>query len=386
MRWMRGPRSPLWWIIEAVALTGCTDLLGIDRDYTEAPQDAGASHEAAPSPEASCSSANLHTDSQNCGRCSHDCQGGGCVGGVCQPVVLASLDSPWGIAVDANNVYFTTDVPDGSVYECPLSGCSGKPVVLASGLASPARIVVQSDTVYWANYLGGSIDSCPVNGCTDGKPSVLAMGQEDPTGIAVYGDFVYWTNSAFSGVGSVRKCPTKGGATTTLAPHEIAPETVAVDGSGVYWVGAGGDGGSGELKFCALDGGEPTPLVKDQSGAFFVTLFQGSVYWSDQTPSGFVRSCSEPTCATITSVASPDKPAEVAVDASGIYWVSYVSDGTIQKCPPLPAGCGSAPPTYLARNQGTPFAIALDETSVYWTNTKGADGGTGGNVMKVAKP
>jgi hypothetical protein len=32
---------------------------------------------------------NVQTDPANCGYCGHDCLGGGCTAGVCQPVVLA---------------------------------------------------------------------------------------------------------------------------------------------------------------------------------------------------------------------------------------------------------------------------------------------------------
>src|SRR5437764_9527129 len=36
---------------------------------------------------ASCS-ADVHVDPRNCGSCGHDCHGGACAAGVCQPVTL----------------------------------------------------------------------------------------------------------------------------------------------------------------------------------------------------------------------------------------------------------------------------------------------------------
>lgn len=53
---------------------------------------------------------------KHCGTCGHDCQGGTCSGGVCQPVVLASgQDHPDSIAVDAASIYWTTYTNAGTV-------------------------------------------------------------------------------------------------------------------------------------------------------------------------------------------------------------------------------------------------------------------------------
>src|SRR5262245_57850836 len=86
----------------ALALTACTGLGGL----TEAP-DAGAEDAARPpivdastlAADASiedsgppCGGADLATDAKNCGRCKHDCLGGACKLGKCQPVQIAAGD------------------------------------------------------------------------------------------------------------------------------------------------------------------------------------------------------------------------------------------------------------------------------------------------------
>jgi hypothetical protein len=49
------------------------------------------------------------SDVANCGSCGHDCQGGGCLAGRCQPVTLATnLQEPVGIAVDATSLELNT--------------------------------------------------------------------------------------------------------------------------------------------------------------------------------------------------------------------------------------------------------------------------------------
>ncbi len=50
----------------------------------------------------------IGTDSHNCGACGHDCAGGACSAGICQPVVLAAgLTRPGSMAIDDANVYWT---------------------------------------------------------------------------------------------------------------------------------------------------------------------------------------------------------------------------------------------------------------------------------------
>ncbi len=82
-----------------------------------------------------------------------------------------------------------------------------------------------------------------------------------------------------------------------------------------------------------------------------------------------------------TALASgQDLPGGIAVDATNVYWVNYgsgsagpvqgpVLDGQVMKC--AKAGCGRNP-TALASGLAHPTSIAVDATSVYWTDVNGA--------------
>jgi hypothetical protein len=65
-------------------------------------------------------------------------------------------------------------------------------------------------------------------------------------------------------------------------------------------------------------------------------------------------------------------PRGIAVDATSVYWTNEYSSGTVMKVP-----TGGGTPTTLASGQSYPQGIAVDATSVYWTND------ISGTVMKV---
>jgi hypothetical protein len=82
----------------------------------------------------------VQSDPHNCGACGHDCLGGACQAGVCQPFTLATVpgDSSYQIVVNANDVYWSASrsedsVAFGAVFECGIGGCNQQPTVLWQG-------------------------------------------------------------------------------------------------------------------------------------------------------------------------------------------------------------------------------------------------------------
>jgi predicted heme/steroid binding protein len=69
-------------------------------------------------------------------------------------------------------------------------------------------------------------------------------------------------------------------------------------------------------------------------------------------------------------------PSYIALDATSVYWTNY-NDGTVMK-----ALLGGGAATKLASGQSGPAGIAVDGTSVYWVN-QGSYKGVDGAVMSV---
>jgi hypothetical protein len=84
-----------------------------------------------------------------------------------------------------------------------LAGGSG--TTLAKSLARPLGIAVNAPTVYFVQYLGGSVNGVPIGG---GMTSTIASAQMSPGSIAVDTQDAYWVDSTMTGV--VAKCPLSG--------------------------------------------------------------------------------------------------------------------------------------------------------------------------------
>jgi hypothetical protein len=105
-----------------------------------------------------------------------------------------------------------------------------------------------------------------------------------------------------------------------------------------------------------------------------------NVYWVDYGSSVVMQ---KPLAggSAVTVASGQDYPVGIAIDATSIYFTNSdaPNGGGRGSVVMVPIGGGS--PTVLAMDQAGPGAIAVDATSVYW-----AIYGTSGAVEKIAKP
>jgi hypothetical protein len=315
------------------------------------------------------------TDADQCGYCGHSCQGGACLAGVCQPVVLSSGGvEPVYLALDSVNVYW---YDGGASLLLRVPEVGGITTVLASDINAQG-LVVDSASLYWPAFYSG-IMSISTSG---GAVSTLTPSTLNPSfGIAVDSTNIYWTDIA-----DVLTVPRSGGSVSTLASSQGGPWDVAcgafgvtVDAAHVYWTNTGSSpcyefDTDGSIAMVPKGGGTITTMASSLSSPGQVAVDTTRVYWISET-GGRSDLVSMPLGGGgATTIATAAQILGFCIDASSIYWAD-VTTGIV-----LMAPLAGGSPVTLATAQVGAQGVATNSSSVFWVNAKT------GAVMKVAKP
>jgi hypothetical protein len=364
----------------STASDAVADDSGDSRDSGDSPDGCGAGRVA-------CFGvcADTSSDAKNCGACGHDCLGGSCQNGECQPVILVSGQSwPIALAESSGYLYWTNrgtayNAAGGTVMKCATTGCNNQPTLLASAQNGIAGIAVDSSNVVWADvgnngYTDGAVFACPVSGC-NGQPTQLAAGGA-PSAVFVDSTRAYWTADVIyeGGLDSTVMACAVGGC--SKQPTQLTPfgyGVGAVDSTSLYLGGSGGG-----LMKCPLSGCNGQPTLVCAQGAF------GTVAAVDALHVFFFTNAGLETCPidavdgqAITLVSMPNGTfGGTAADSTYVYWTDRETPGSVFKCAKV--GCGGQP-SVLATGQNRPEGIVVDSTSIFW-----ADNGSG-DIMRLAK-
>lgn len=124
-------------------------------------------------------------------------------GGDAGEVLVDSLKSAWGLAIDATHVYFT-EQNGGTLKKIPKGG--GPVTVLATNLDGPRSVIVDGEFAYVAEFaLTGHVYRIPITGLDGGAPTLMASNQGHPIGLTQDKDFLYWANNTDGRIMKVRK-------------------------------------------------------------------------------------------------------------------------------------------------------------------------------------
>ena len=278
-------------------------------------------------------------------------------------VALASgLSSPFGVALNANDVYWTSRENAGAVMRMPKDG--GMPTTLVGAQQSPGPIMVNATDVYWGSgvilarkpLVGGPVTYVDFNGAT-------ALTQDAVN--------VYWVTNVTDGV---RQTPKSGGSVVVLAAGLTAPlGKIAVDRTAVYWTGGPQNG---TVSSMPIGGGPITILATGQNVPYGIALDASRVYWATVGDGVVGTVMSVPVAGgpvkTLATVASGVGEGFI-LDGTVLFWTNYTT-GTVQKM-----SASGGPVTTVATAQNKPAGIAVDETFVYWANFGG------GEIMRAPK-
>jgi hypothetical protein len=396
-RALRSPRAAPWIAgLCAAAATGALVTRALVRREPTQERTSAVQIPTAPRRELS-----LDDDPANCGRPGHDCCGGACERGVCQPLVVTQSYHPGKLTVDDAHVYWPEGHDGwGRIMKAPKRG--GDAVVLAAGQRRPWAVAVYAGYAYWVensdvapNYGGVSRVSIAGGEVT----RVVARGEAEAGSIVVNEAGVFWDDygeyASHEVTSAVDRC-VQGARVRKVGLDDWHPVTLAAPSSGVctplfmaadahhvYWPSRF----RRTIQRVGVDGGAAT-VVAQASDPFAVALAAPYVYWVNWADGTVQRAPVEGGDA-LTVATSGEKPGpkggvggvDLVVDATTVYWVRQGPPEGVEGAVLHAAVAGpyGGMGTVLATSP-SPGAIAMDEACVYWT-----DSGDG-KIRVVAKP
>jgi hypothetical protein len=323
------------------------------------------------------------------------------------PLTLATnQDNAVSLQVDNKSVYWTNagtyDATDGAVKSVLIGG--GKITIHQSQRAFPSDIAIDRGTtgdavaVFWA-----SNGTTKANGTVEGrnllKNTDLAFtipSPQAPNGVWFLGAQLFVTDFTAGAVYQVDTATNTPSilASSTNSTIQNNPYRIVADAKTAFWTNEVKKDTvvnmitGGAIMSCDL--ADPIPIAiatnedlprnlalgldRDMNGA------ATKVYWANYVASGeVVQAERSGTTWTRTVVAAGQaQPYGIAVDATSIYWTNH-ADGTVMKAP-----TAGGPAQTIAKGQDLPGAITTDATNVYWIN-EGAPGAKHSAIIKLSK-
>jgi hypothetical protein len=332
-----------------LAEAGCNAIFGTE--YPELMGDDGPGLDVSTTFDADAADAgDLATDPHNCGSLRHDCLGGSCIMGRCQPVPIA-VNQGWAneTTLAGGNVCWFADYPSG-----------------------PLRCVSRTGT-------------CDGGGCR-----ALANSTDVPYGITLAPDgWLYWSDQAPCRIGDVMRALPEGGAPIAVYAAPDWPSGLFATNSHLYWCDRNGPEWMHRAPLVGVDAGPDAGVEVLASGGLkkdCTTVFVDGpyVYWNDFSGDTIYRSllsqlpCIDESCTWL----HPGRGPELFFSDTNYLYVNIIGtygaarDGSIVR---IPKSCNSlACIETLADQLADPVMTmdAMHPTAIYWTDYEDATMGT----------
>jgi hypothetical protein len=337
--------------------TGPDSSMGVD---SSTGMDSSTAEDTSTGPDSSCT---IGT-SLNCGSCGHNCFGGACVSGQCQPFVLASSITAYDLVAVNGSLYWVDQ--NSSVLTCVVTNGTCSPQTIATGQSTPERIAYDGNAyIYWSNYgTGGGPDGSIMSyKLSNGTTTPVASSIWTPEGVAADSTYVFWAEFAMAAPAKIVRLTLSNSMTATYLPASTAgPTAVALRSGEVYWTEAD-DGNVEENQESSSF--TPTNVAMGQSSPLALSVDATYLYWVDFVGQGPVWQYTLSNAQSRQLAPMEDFPVRVASDAARVYWLDQGalngSSGKLVGCDPT-----SCTPADLDTSLKTGASLAIDSNAVYY--------------------
>jgi hypothetical protein len=218
--------------------------------------------------------------------------------------------------VEYGNFIYWADYAAGKIMETPKAGQTGATRTVVQGLTNPLRVAVDANNVYYTSKNGTGAAQ---------KASGTSMWSTIQPGGAPWGLTVDATNAYYTDRmnGAVVQVDIGTGTPTVIVPNQAGARGLFGDATTLYWTTS-----SGNVMMSAKAAINPMLIVQGQSNPQELTVdvgaAQSEVYWADVGPMGNVSKAPAVSSSAATVLAPNQASAQcVAVDATSVYWAVY---------------------------------------------------------------
>ena len=162
--------------------------------------------------------------------------------GSLQTILTSSENNIYGLATDANYVYWSTDATGnrGAIGRAQLDGSAPQPnfIVGTSAVLSGNDnygIFVTSNFIYWANYSSNTIGRANIDGSNPNPSFITVPVPGGPCGVWVTNDYIYWSSWDGNKIGRSNLNGSGVNASFIATGAGSNPFYVTVAGQYIYW-------------------------------------------------------------------------------------------------------------------------------------------------------